>query len=601
MAVTLGALLFAGPLGGVFSFGTLVAASQTIIGVGLSVGLNLLSGALNRPRSPKPEDVQNILRQSVTVRTRHYGRVRVGGSLAFIETADGDLYQIIVHGQGPIDAYEQVFIDNRPVSLDGGGGVTTAPYNPTIQVIESYLGATSQTAIATIVSDFPTLWSSDHRLRGLACSMFKAGIVDQDEVMDIYPNRIPALNRVIRGALVYDPRDMSTAWSGNAALIMRDYLTHADGMQLPSSLIDDTMFGTAANVCDESVAVKAGGTIPRYAIGLSYNLDADPIDVITRIIAATDGRLFITSEGKVGFSVGKWATPTVTIDDAAGHIIDYEMSDGAGPFTLCNEVIVKYTHVEAGYKEVTCDPWRDETSIGDLGEVRSDSPELYEIQHHNHARRIAKIMQKRSAPRWQGTIVTTLHGLNAWDQRWINLKISDLEIDGTFEIAAPPAIDTQTMTMSFQVQSIDAGIYDFDAATEEGTAPANPDALTAAAIPAPTGVATSAVKVVLGTLTFEDSVFNPVTEENEIDEQEQDIEAYVARIVWNAPPRKGLTAEVQYSLDGSTWTGLSVGAETRRADTPPMQRGSMVWLRVRFRAVGAASSWVTGTAVSIPV
>lgn len=600
MAVTLGALLFAGPLGGVFSFGTLVAASQTIIGVGLSVGLNLLSGALNRPRSPKPQDVQNILRQSVTVRSRHYGRVRVGGSLAFIEEKDGDLYQIIVHGQGPIDAYEQVYIDNRPVSLNGSGGVTTDPYDPADQNLESYLGSTSQTANATIVSEFPSLWTSNHRLRGLAYTMFKAGSVDQDEVMEVYPNRIPALNRVVRGALVYDPRNASTAWSRNAALIMRDYLTHADGMQLPSSLIDDASFSTAANVCDENVTIKAGGTIPRYAIGLSYNLDADPIDVISRIIAATDGRLYITTEGKIGFSVGKWVAPTVTIDDAAGHIIDYEMSDGTGPFTLCNEVIVKYTHVEPGYKEATCDPWRDEASISELGEVRSDSPEIYEIQHHNHARRIAKIRQKRSAPRWQGTIVTTLHGLNAWDQRWINLKIPEFDIDGTFEIIAPPSIDTQSMTMTFQVQSFDADTYDFDAATEEGTGPANPEAGAAATVPAPTGVTTSAVKVTLGKVTFDDTVYDPDTEENDVVGQEQDIEAYVARIVWNAPPRKGLTAEVQYSLDNSTWSGLSVGAEIRRADTPPMERGSTVWMRVRFRTMGGRSSWVNGTAVSIP-
>lgn len=592
---------FIGPALGITS-ATGLSILSSVIGLGLSIGGQLLAQELFGPKQPKPEDMQGVIRQSVGIRSRHYGRRRVGGHIVFIETKNGTLYMLVVHGQGPIAAYTATYIDNRQVWLENGdyGGVMTYPYSVDKHIIYSQAGLVGVSGWAHLESDFSEIWTSDHKLEGLAATLIYAASVDQDKVAETYPNRIPVINRVIEGAIVYDPRTATMVWTQNAALIMRDYLTHPDGMKIPASLIDETLFSAAANVCDESVYVKAGYPILRYAIGLSYSFEDEPKNIANRIIAACDGRLFITSEGKIGFSAGKWVAPTVTVTDA--HVIGFELMDGSGPFRESNEIVVKYSHVEVGYKEATSDPWRDEDSISLLGEVRSNTLTAYEIEHHNHARRIAKIVQRRSSPRWQGSIVTSLHGLNCWDQRWINLQLADLDIDDTFEIIAPPAINTRDMTVTLQVQSFDADTYDFDPETEEGTEPTIPDETAeGTGIEEPTNVATSSVLRTLGEVSGIDTIYDPGSGSNSELEWSSNVQVYVARITWDSAGRDGLQAEAQYSLNGTEWFGLTVAAGGRSAETPAMARGSTVKLRVRWKATGGGvSAWVNGDDVSIP-
>lgn len=571
-----------------------------VINIGLSFGFSYVSSLLNKPKTPRPEDVQGLIRQSVAPRYRHYGRVRVGGAIIFIETKNGALYQLIAHGQGPIDGYEQTYLDNRPVELEAGtdGGVTTEPYDPAFQIIDSQIGDPSIHGFGRLELDFPTIWDSSYQVKGIAASLLYTATVAAEKSNETYPNRIPFLSRVIRGAKCYDPRDGSTTWTRNAGLIMRDYLTHADGMNLPASLIDDDLIGSAANDSAQAVSIKAGGTIERYAIGLSYSFDEEPINVIGRIIGATDGRLYITPAGKIGFEVGKWVEPTVRLTDA--HIIEYELTDGGGPFTEANEVIVRYTHTDVGYKEATSDPWQDLDSIGQYGRL-SRTIESFEIQHHNHARRIAKINQRRSAPRWRGTINCTLAALNAWDKRFIHLEIADLDIDDDFEIVGPPAIDTANMTVALEVQSASASTWAFNATTEEGEGPTVPEELEEEEIPSPTGVTTTAVERKLSDIEVENSVYDPDSGSNNTETETKNIYVYVAKISWNPPPREGLDAVAEYSTDGSNWNGLAIARDGISAETGPMERPSTVRMRVRFRTIGGTvSNWVNGADVSIP-
>lgn len=592
-----------------FAFPTLAAGTlahslvTAAVGLGLSMGTQFLSNALFGQKQKKPEDIQGLFRQSVGVRSRHYGRVKVGGHVVFIETKNGSLYQLIVHGQGPISGYHETYIDNRLVTLEAGyaGGVTTPPYNPASQIIDCQFGEPGISGWGRLNADFPSIWSPAHKLEGLAASLLYTASVDQGKVTQVYPNRIPLLQRVIDGAGCYDPRSGASPWTRNAALIMRDYLTHTDGMQIPDWLIDDVSFATAANVCDEAVPIKGGGTIPRYAIGLSYSFDEEPRAVLSRIINACDGRLYITSAGKIGFDAGKWVSPAVTISDDEDHIISASLRDSSGPLRETNEVIVKYTHVEVGYKEATSDPWRDEDSISQIGEVRSNVLTAYEIQHHNHARRIAKVTQKRASPRYQGTITCTLFGLNAWDQRWINLVLPDYDIDGTFEIIGTPVLDTESMTVTLQVASFDAATYDFNPDLEEGVGPTVPEELEEETIPEPTGVVTSAVLRKLSEVEVDDTIFDPGSGESTTDSEIKEIFVYVARIKWGAPPRDGLEAVAEYSMDGLDWDGMAIATNGKQAETPAMPRPSTVRLRVAFRTVGGAmSDWVNGADVAIP-
>lgn len=570
-----------------FVFPTLVAGTTGyavatgVVSIGLSLGIGYVANALNRPSIPKPEDVQGVLRQSVNPRMRHYGRVKAGGPLAFAETLDGSFYQIVMHGDGPFDGYEEIFIDNRLVELDEDGGVITSPYSASNQMILDRLGTTGQTAFTPLVTAFPSIWTSDHRLIGVGCTYMRADSVDPEDVNKVYPNRLPAVNRIIRGAKCYDPRDGDTNWTRNGSLILGDYLTHRDGMNMPSNWIDWDSFGVSATTCAQNLTTKDGSTIARYPIALTYSFDAEPKDVLGRVLTATDGRLYLTGEGKIAFDAGKWVAPSITITD--DHLIGYELTDGSGPLRQANQIIVQYTQVPVGYKQATSDPWRDEESIDLIGEL-TQTVTAYEIQHHNHARRIAKLAAERANPRWVGTISTNLYGLNVWDQRWFTLQISDLEINETFEVTGPPSLDLATMTMMIPVQSFSSAAYDFDPATEEGTEPTVPDDVADPDIDPPEGVVTN-------------KELRKIS-----DDGENDIKVYVGTITWDAPERKGLYAEARYSLNGGfDWLGMTVASKGRKAETPPLPRGSDVDFQVRFRANGGGhSDWTNGDTVSIP-
>lgn len=570
-----------------------------IIGIGLSAGLQLLTQALFGQDAPKPEDLQGLIRQSVSQRWRHYGDVRTGGALAFIEVASGKLYQVILHGEGPIDGYEEeVYIDNRLVSLDVDGGVTTEPYAPSHHTITAVNGVLSQTSSPILIAAFPEIWGPDHKIRGVAYSLFQALTVSADDVAEIYPNRIPVLNRVLRGVQCLDPRTSTTAYTRNFALHVRDYCTHADGVNLDSSLIDDDTFKIAADDCDDPITTQDGTIIKRYEGGLSYSFDEEPAGVLNRFIRVTDGRLFLTGAGKIGFQVGKWRTPTKTIDDSLGHILTYELTSDGDPFELVNYLTVKFTHTGVGYKQAESDPWVDQASIDTYGRA-PNVLEAFEIRHHNHARRIAKILTHRANPRWRGTIITKLIGLDIWDERWVRFKIPLLEIDEYFEIVGPPGFDADENTVTFEVMSFDGNVvYAFNPATEEGEAPTVPEELEEEEIPEPTDVVAELLARVTGQTTSQ--VWDPDTETN--NPEIEDVSYFFGRIRWAAAPREGLIPQAGFTINGGIdWSAIATSEDSVSADTPPMAQGDEILMRVRYRTIGGApSEYVYGSPLEVP-
>ncbi|RAH99188.1 hypothetical protein DLJ53_21825 [Acuticoccus sediminis] len=575
-----------------------------VISAGLGIGLNFAAQLLlaPKPNRPKPQDVKNVVRASVTARSRHYGRGRWGGSLAFIETYSGDLYQIVCFGHGRVDAFETFYVDDRPVTLDTNGWATDDPYKGNSVRIDWRFGTELQTAYEIMLSDLPEgVWTADHRIASVAHALIVANAVSQGRFNNVYPNRIPTLNVVGRGARVYDPRIPGNAWSANLALCLRDYLVYEYGGRIDPARVHMGSFSTAADICDEAVPVKAGGTIPRYHGALSYSFEEEPRSVLERFLAAMDGRTYLAPDGRIALLVGKWAAPTITITD--GHVIDYDIEDGSGAHRSANEIMVKYTQIEANYSETTADAWRDEASIAAYG-IMSSSPELYEIQHHNHARRIAKILAHRANPRWTGTIRTTLFGMQCIDQRWISLQLADLDIDETFEIMSF-ALDLRTMTVMLTVQSFSSDAYDFDAATEEGDAPAVPDSIEAAALPAPASVSlTSDTRTVSSvTYTDTDTVWNNGEESNNTTTNNvtETVSAVTLQITVAAPPSSALEARAQYRVEpGGAWRSVTLTDD----DGPPygevsgVARGQTYRARARYVSAGKEGTWVTSSTVS---
>ena len=127
-------------------------------------------------------------------------------------------------------------------------------------VMNIHHGQASQTADPMLRASIGSQWTTAHRLDGvayIACSF----IYDAKGQF----RGVPQLTVQVKGRKVFDPRDNSTAWSDNPALVMLDYITNsAYGKGLATSQINMSTFSVAANKADTLLDIPyfGGNTKP---------------------------------------------------------------------------------------------------------------------------------------------------------------------------------------------------------------------------------------------------------------------------------------------------------------------------------------------------
>ena len=493
---TAGAAAMGVGLAGQVVVGQVVTALTTLAFTG---GAALAAGALaNRPRPPKPSSVEQELQQPIPPRMWHYGRVKVSGPYAFYETGMEDdrtaLFKAILLSARQIDAYEKHFLDDKEVLLTGTavqderylyGGPTGSMAH-----LSAHLGTDSQTVDPLLSAEWPTEWTADHRLRGTAYVVGRFRSSQAGKYNDRYPNGEPTYKALIRASRVYDPRKDSTVaggsgthrqadkstweWSDNVALCVRDYLTHADGYNRPIGKIDLPSFMAFADLCDELVPLKAGGTEKRYRIATTVYLTEARKDVLARLLEAGNATLYPTRDGKVAIRGGEWNAPTVTLDADQGHILDATFSQGVDALSRYNEIALQFTSPDHDYTEVEAEPWQDAAAIAETGIIETRPLDLLQVPSHGQARRLAKIRMKRDNPVWMGEVRTNFVGLDCIGERVVTIKWPELQIDGPFYIESDIEFLEDGTGMRFSVRSADSTAYDWDPATEEGDPPPVP-------------------------------------------------------------------------------------------------------------------------------
>lgn len=547
--------------GGALTFaGSLVAGA---VGLGISYGINALFG--QKQSTLKPQDVKSTLRQSVLVRRKHYGWVLTSGGFAFYRSRNGGLYMVIYLGEGPTDAFVEHYIDDRPVVLDAQGYIQAKPIKGKIRV-ETRKGLANETYYQSIATAFPEIWGASHRGDGCISVAISAAGAKQEDFNSVYPNRIPQYKSLRRDGIVRDPRSGVTAFTPNLNLIYLDYLRNPDGANIDPDYFDQDDFSAAADIADEILPTNGGGTVPRYHGQLSYDLTTEPADIIERMETATDSRIYLKADGKIGIHPGVWVEPIVRIHD--GCIDRFEMSDSSGPLREANEITLTYTNPLTGYSEASCDPWRDEADISDQG-TRTIPIEAYEIQSHHHGRRIQKLRYCRASARWQGKIVTDLWGIQARGERRILLEIKELGIDfEPFEIEDYQEDDDSNSVM-MEVRSCSPDMYELSSA-EEGTPPPIPPSTEDDDLDPPANL------VVVGSQ-------RAVSGANKVAIITATWEAYLGR--------DDLTAYAQISLaDQNKWKPMSVSQDNLSAEAIGLADGALYDVSVEWRKPGGTPS-----------
>jgi hypothetical protein len=467
------ALTSAGLSGAALAIGTYAIAGA--ITIGISIGVSYLSSLLFAPKQPKPEDVQTSVRNPTSPRQRHYGRVKTSGPWVFGEAKDGGFHKVIAIGTGEIDAIEEYWVDDIQVTPDGSGDVADDPFDGKLRIL-TRLGLATETHYSELTSEFPE-WDSSHVGHGVASLYAKQRPVKAKKVGDVFPSFTQTLYRlVIRGAKIFNPSTELTAWSDNAAAIIRDYMTHADGMRLPMSLFTTTQategWLAAYNRAALPVDKKTGGTEDAYRLWGTYTFDERPADVLGRMLKCSDSRIIPTPDGGIALDIGTWAEPTVTIDEDA--IVGFDgLSRGRDALTTANIISATFLSPENDYQATDADQWIDEDDVSARGAIVSDMA-FNMAPSHGQARRLMKLAAYRANPSWTGTIQCNLRALAAFNHRFVRVTYPLFEIDEVFEV-----LDFRfnigeggiLIGVTLQVQSMPEEAYQWDALTEEGTAP----------------------------------------------------------------------------------------------------------------------------------
>lgn len=507
---TLGGIGVLGPFGTLLGGGALLSS---VSGIALSVGLSYAASLLTPKPSTPTQSSQTTANESTAARVRGYGRALMGGARVAWENVPGGRMTILAHCQGPIDYIESYWFDDEVATFSTFpvfyGMYQVATPMASHCYLQSFAGLGEQISSAWVQSIYSS-WTSTDRLAGIAYTAYLYAAEQSKNFLSTYKNSEPVARVVARLSKVWDPRigtqnpddawssPSTWAWSQNPALCILDYLRHPDGRNKPRSRIDVSTFIDFANLCDEAVTLKAGGTEPRYRIGGTYSLTDEPSGVMQRLLATCDGEIYRTAAGLIGIRGGKWVEPTLTF--GGDSILAFSLTQGSGKMVTFNRTTITFTSPDHEYQMVEADPWVDVVSEGFLGALAT-SLQLDMVPSPSQARRLAKINAAKANPDWKGQVSLDISGLNAICERVITVAIpaSDLGLTENFLITKATIAGDYTR-VDLDVVSLSSAAYSWDAEAEEGLAPADlPTGATTPTIPVPSLTLASATGTYGGT------------------------------------------------------------------------------------------------------
>jgi hypothetical protein len=600
MAGSLGVLIIsaftadAAAVGAATIVGSLTVAE--VVGATALIAANFaISSALAPGSSLSPQKQEANLKQTVAPRRRYYGVNKVGGTYVFWRATDGKFYLFLDLVDDTITGFDELYIDNNVVTLDGAGFVT-APTTYTfggikrVQVI-TQLGTVDQASLAILQAAFPGIWTADHRLRGVATALVVAQTVAAANFNAVYPQGIPQFQAVARCALVYDPRDGAQSWddpttwqySDNYALCLLDYLVHPDGLALPKVIVAPALADWAARAddCDVQVALADGGTEARFRLWGGYELSEARKTVLQRILDASGGMIVQRNDGAPILRLPGWMDPADMVTLTDEHISTFStLRPGPDMGERYNEIRANVVLRETGFQEDEAQPWRNEAAISAEG-LQTKLLDLTMAASNRQARVRMKIEAYRSNPKWLGTCITNAYGMNVLGEPFARLRKTSYSFDEVVEPTDFP-VDPNTYSCGITFRSMPEEAFAWST-DEEGTTPVMEDPGAGGAIDAPTGLDVTVA-------------FNGYS---------TGVDAPQIIALVDDPGRDDFVLQAETRLhdgsisdDDAVWTAMLVAIGAWRAVSTPLNPDDYD-LRARFQAAsGAISSWVYVRSIS---
>jgi hypothetical protein len=315
LLATSGGLLFGTTLLSLTELGAMALFGATMV-------LNGVTQLLQKPASA-PSVVTDLGSSQVSIRQPLapwqvvYGRDRRGGVFTYLVATgfnNQHLNMVITMAGHQVTDIPAMYFDGVQVPVDGNGD-GTGQYGNTDGGgawvhWEKKLGAPGEPAFPGLIAQAPSQWTVNHRQDGRASCYVRLRWN-----ATLFPNGAPTITFDIKGKPVFDPRTGLTAYSENPALCTRDYLIDpVIGLAESTASIDDTLVIAAANVCDQSVALRSGGSEAQYACNGSFSLDQVPKDIITGLLSAMAGTA-VYAEGKWKMYAAAFRGTSITLTD----------------------------------------------------------------------------------------------------------------------------------------------------------------------------------------------------------------------------------------------------------------------------------------------
>ncbi len=316
------------------------ASAGYVLAVNIArVGLLALVAKLT---APKLDLTQTAVIKSLTIRDPIapqafvYGEDMLSGPIIFSNVAgldNRDIYILIALTGHEVDSVTKYRIDDEDIPLTDlsgseDGDVTGGKFSGVARVDFRH-GTSTQVVIPSLTSVFPSLFGANHTGRGWSYMLWEFNLIEgQEDVFKTQPGNIRA---IVKGKKVYDPRLDDTnggtgphrlatpstwEWSHNPALCLVDFIRDDKfGMKEEDDRIDWPMVITAADVCEELVAIPTAATQERYTCNVTFQATQTRGAVRDELLGSMMGRM-VFSQGLWKIWAGEAVVADVTITEA---------------------------------------------------------------------------------------------------------------------------------------------------------------------------------------------------------------------------------------------------------------------------------------------
>ena len=476
---------------GVFAAITSVfgVAAGLISRFAVSALFSAAANALFGPDRPKAPDLNRELQRPTNLPPYRfaYGNYRVYGSYVASHVAGNILYACLILNSRPSDGNLSLIIDKRPVTMTGDlydyATGATASEAPFAGYLKAWVGLGDQTTVpADILSEAGDFFEATDAWKGRTVLWLRLDRGPVASRSERWPRVPPEVEMAGDWSKVWDPRDIAQdaadpstwLWSDNHALIALDAL-----MQNPiqsyglDNLWLDT-FNHAADVADEAVALKAGGTEPRYRANGLVIFNGNEIEDFMQPILMAGMSDLTTVGGRRGIVPAKAQTPVATLSDLIGEGFSYtRLKPGRD---LPTQIRTTYPSSLRNYDSAELVPYDipgAATEDGGVEKVRDLQLDM--VTSPTQAMRLRKIFATMARLQKTITGVAPPSAINLVAGAWttVDLPAPFDAMNGTYRVAnINPAVDLhgdQGVAMRCQItlEEADAGILDWDPATEE--------------------------------------------------------------------------------------------------------------------------------------